>query len=187
MRVRPGRPGLLGLLDLVTELAGLGLAEPGPQARPDPRLLERDVITSRTDELSQQDFEFRVTGIHLVELGQDLLALLLLADRLMREPVAVGQPVAHRRPKVHLLGGLVPGFLDDQGLCHLLAQGELVRAGRRGRRGPGFEFRQHLLDFLMVVSQYLEDARHDSSRFTGYICREPSSLWSGRKPAPRLS
>ena len=66
--------------------------------------------------------ELRIVGVGLVQLGQDLLAFLLLTDRLVGELVAAPQPLAHHRPEVHLLGGLVPGFLDDKGFSHFLAQ-----------------------------------------------------------------
>src|SRR5262245_56249857 len=160
------RPGLLGLLDLSAELAGLSLGESGPQRRPDLVFLERDVITTGTDELAQQRLEVRIVSVRLVEPGQHLLALLLLADSPVGELAAAGQALAHGRPEVHFLRGLVPGLLDDQSLGHLLAQRELVRAGACGLRGPGLELGRPLPDYLMGAAQYRADAWPAPSRFS---------------------
>src|SRR6266446_6054266 len=67
----------------------------------------------------------------------------------------------------HDLGEAVRSARETDGaVSRSCRTGELVGAGTRGCHGPRFELRQHLPDFLMIAAQYLEGARHGSSRLT---------------------
>ena len=57
-------------------------------------VLERDVVPGGLDELADQHAELWVVGVELVQLSENPLALLLLADGLVGELVAIrqGQP-----------------------------------------------------------------------------------------------
>jgi hypothetical protein len=91
--MRPGWRGLLGLRKLVPKADRFGFGERGTQRGPHLGFLEGDVFPACLDELAEQRLELRVVRIQLVQLGEDFIGFLLLADGLAGELVAVGDPL----------------------------------------------------------------------------------------------
>ncbi len=86
--MRTGRREPLGLLEVGAEFVELLLAEREPHAGPDPGFLEVNVRAADGDELPYQRLEPGVAGTVLLQLVKQLLSVLLLTDRLVREPFA---------------------------------------------------------------------------------------------------
>jgi hypothetical protein len=68
--------------------------------------------------------------------------------------------LADRGPEVHLLDGLVPGFLDDELLRELLALGQLVGRGGALPDGAYLKLGEQLLHLGVVTGQEFECIRH---------------------------
>src|SRR5205814_1960237 len=127
------------------------------------------------DERADQLLELRLGRVELVQLVQDLLALLLLLGGGAGQPLSVGDVLPHGGPEVHFLHGLVLGFLDDQLLDHLLAQHQVVVVGPRGRGRPRLQLAEHPLDLFVVAAQHIDRARHCSSGMRWYPSWRPSA------------
>jgi hypothetical protein len=96
------------------------------QLWPDLGFLELDVFAGGGGEFGQQLLEFGAARLHRVELGQDLLGLVLLTGGMAGELVPVGQLVPDGGPEEHLLDRLVLGLVGDERGRLLLAVGELA-------------------------------------------------------------